>query len=145
MNQETVTSLCKLLADTYALYLKTQNYHWHIKGPNFISYHKFLDDLYHQLADAVDEIAERIVTLGGTAPASFSQFSKLTTMKDGNSNQSAEAMFRDLYQDHQKMLDDLNKVISHAEESHDEGTAGLLSNRIAEHEKIHWMLRSIIS
>lgn len=136
----TNSKLAKLLADTYALYLKTQNYHWHVKGANFKSLHELFEEQYQQLALAVDDIAERILTLGSHAPASFTEFVKLTSIKDGNSKAGSEEMIKELRHDHEKILADLREVIVEASEQHDEGTIALISERIAQHEKIRWML-----
>jgi starvation-inducible DNA-binding protein len=134
--------LAKLLADTYALYLKTQNYHWHVKGPNFKSLHQMFEEQYQELAMAVDDIAERILTLGSNAPASFDQFNQLTTIKAGDSNATSDNMIKELHEDHQQILEDLQQVITEAQKKNDEGTVSLASERIAAHEKIRWMLRA---
>lgn len=140
MNKQLESKLSRLLADTYALYLKTQNYHWHVKGPNFKSLHELFEEQYQQLALAVDEIAERILTIGGYAPASFSEFAKLTSIKDGDSKASSDVMLKDLHQDHQQIIKDMQEVMGEADSVNDEGTLSMISERIAQHEKICWML-----
>lgn len=131
-----------VLADTYALYLKTQNYHWHVRGPQFISLHQLFEMQYKELAEAVDGIAERIVIMAQKAPASFSALDKLKTIKDGNSSATANEMVTELAKDHGKLVQDLNQAIKIAEENHDEGTVTILSDRIAAHQKAHWMLNA---
>ena len=141
MGQKIQTELSKLLADTYTLYLKTQNYHWHVRGPNFRPLHQLFEEQYLNLATAIDMIAERIVTLGGTAPASFKQFLQLATIKEGQGQMKAEAMISELSNDHRQVIKDMNNAIKIAQdEVVDEGTISLLSERIAEHEKMCWML-----
>lgn len=129
-----------ILADTYALYLKTQNYHWHVKGPNFKTLHELFEGQYLELAQAVDDIAERILTLGHPAPATFKEFLELKKIKDGDSSITADEMVKELAQDHTQILEDLNKAIVLAQEHNDEGSVALLSDRIGHHEKIRWML-----
>ncbi|WP_115712291.1 Dps family protein [Legionella sainthelensi] len=129
-----------VLADTYALYLKTQNYHWHVKGVQFKSLHELFEMQYKQLADAVDEIAERILIIGHKAPATFSEFNALKTIKDGDSSADANQMVKELAEDNEALVKDLNKAVRLAQENGDEGTVALLSERIAAHEKAHWML-----
>lgn len=129
-----------VLADTYALYLKTQNYHWHVKGVQFKSLHELFEMQYKQLADAVDEIAERILIIGHKAPATFSEFNSLKTIKDGDSSADANQMVKELAEDNEALVKDLNKAVRLAQENSDEGTVALLSERIAAHEKAHWML-----
>ena len=75
-----IEALRVVLADSYVLYLKTQNYHWNVSGGNFITLHDLFETLYQDLAIAVDDIAERIRTLGHKAPASFRQFSEITNI-----------------------------------------------------------------
>jgi starvation-inducible DNA-binding protein len=129
-----------LLADTYALYLKTQNYHWHVKGPQFKSLHELFEMQYRELAEAVDQIAERILILGHKAPATFKEFTQLKTIKDGDSTHDANQMVTELAKDHEILVNDLNQAIKIAQENHDEGTVNILSDRVAAHEKAHWML-----
>lgn len=128
------------LADTYALYLKTQNYHWHVTGPQFKSLHELFEMQYRELAEAVDTIAERLRILGHKAPATFGEFSKLTSIKDGDSSISANSMVVELANDHRLLVKDLSQAIKLLQEHGDEGTTTVLSDRVAAHEKAHWML-----
>lgn len=137
-----VKKLSIILADTYALYLKTQNYHWHVKGPQFKGLHELFEMQYKQLAEAVDEIAERILITGNKAPATFKEFESLKRIKDGNSSLSANEMLIELAEDHGTLVKDLNQAMVLAQQSADEGTVTLLSDRIAAHEKSRWMLRA---
>lgn len=129
-----------ILADTYTLYLKTQNYHWHVRGLQFKSLHELFEAQYTELATAVDAIAERIIILGFKAPATFNEFIKLKTIKEGDSSLKANQMLKELADDHLVLVSDLNKAMSLAQENNDEGSVNLLSERIAAHEKSHWML-----
>ncbi|QDQ39131.1 DNA starvation/stationary phase protection protein [Legionella geestiana] len=135
-----VKHLSVLLADTYALYLKTQNYHWHVTGINFKAIHELFETEYRELAEAVDAIAERIRILGSRAPATFREYDSLKTLKDGDSGASAEQMLEELAEDNQTLIKVLNETLKIAEEAGDEGTVVLLGDRIAAHEKAHWML-----
>ena len=132
------------LADTYALYLKTQNYHWHVKGPQFKSLHELFEMQYKELAEAVDQVAERILMMGHKAPATFPEFNRLKTIKDGDSSLSANQMVIELAKDNSTLVNDLNQAIKIAQENNDEGTITLLSDRIAAHQKAHWMLTASI-
>lgn len=128
------------MADTYALYLKTQNYHWHVTGPQFKAMHELFEMQYVELADAVDSVAERIRTLGFNAPATFKEFESLKRVKDGDSNKTANEMVIELAHDNDTLVKDLNQALVLAQENRDEGTANLLGDRIAAHEKARWML-----
>ena len=135
-------SLSQLVANTYALYLKTQSYHWHVTGVHFVSLHKLFEAQYEELAGAVDEIAERIRMLGYNVPGSFSELDKLRTLNDGDPNAAADLMVHDLLADHRRILEEINEVMEVAGHVGDEGTLGLLSDRIAAHEKAAWFLQS---
>ncbi|WP_133127032.1 Dps family protein [Legionella nagasakiensis] len=139
---ELVNKLSILLADTYALYLKTQNYHWHVKGPQFKSLHELFEAQYRELAEAVDQVAERILIKGHKAPASFKEFETLKTIKDGDSKSSSNDMVTELAKDHGTLVKDLNVAMAMAQKMNDEGTANLLANRIEAHEKARWMLEA---
>ena len=141
----TVTLLKQALADTYALYLKTQNYHWNITGPHFTAWHLMLEAQYQELADAVDSIAERIRALGSTAPGSFSQFLALTTIKEGNENAPGEVMLADLLHSHEQVIAALQQVDVAADKIIDTGTENLVDDRIQAHQKTLWMLRATLT
>jgi starvation-inducible DNA-binding protein len=137
-----LNTLSIILADTYALYLKTQNYHWHVKGPQFKGLHELFESQYLELAQAVDDVAERILITGNKAPATFGEFEKLKRIKDGNSSLDANQMVTELAEDHNTLVADLNQSLKLAQENNDEGTATLLGDRIAAHEKARWMLNA---
>jgi starvation-inducible DNA-binding protein len=134
--------LSVILADTYALYLKSQNYHWHVKGAQFKSLHELFETQYRELADAVDLLAERLIILGHSAPATFSAYEQLKTIKDGDSTLSAKEMVMDLANDNVTLVRDLNAAIKSLQEQHDEATVSILADRIAAHEKARWMLNA---
>ncbi len=132
--------LAIIMADTYALYLKTQNYHWHVKGPHFKPLHELFETQYRELAEAVDAVAERMIMMGHKSPATFKAFEELKTIKDGNSDLSSNDMVSELAIDNSTLIKDLNKAMVLAQEANDEGTVNLLSERVAVHQKAHWML-----
>ena len=134
-----------LLANTYALCLKTQNYHWHVRGAHFKMIHEQLEDQYKELIEAVDLIAERIVILGQKAPATFKKFEALKTIEDGNSDLKASEMLTELRDDHQTVIKTIHQILKLSGEESDEGTAALLSERLVHHEKTRWMLDASIS
>lgn len=144
MKNDTImtTELRKILADTYALYLKTQNYHWNVEGMNFKSLHSLFEEHYQELAEAVDEIAERIRMLGLKVPASFKVFESLKTISDANENATAKEMLEDLVRSHQAVQKNLIAAFEVAQQQKDEGTVGLIDGRLAHHEKALWMLRA---
>lgn len=134
--------LTQLLADTYALYLKSQNYHWNVEGPMFRSLHLMFEEHYIELRDAVDAVAERIRSLGHPAPASFGEFARLTTVPDGDARTEAMGMVRSLAEGHETCARTARNVVEAAEGAGDVATADLATVRVEVHEKTAWMLRA---
>jgi starvation-inducible DNA-binding protein len=100
------------------------------------------EEQYQELAVAIDEIAERVRSLGCYTPASFSQFANLTSLQEATSELSAKKMLEELFKDHEIMADHAAMVIVKAQKTHDEGTADLLIQRQKVHQKAAWMLKS---
>lgn len=136
--------LSHYLADAYLLYLKTQNFHWNVKGPHFHSLHQFFEELYQELATAVDTIAERIRALHMSAPASFTQFLKLSSLEEDTTVLGADEMLKKLLHDHQIISRNLARLFEQAEHANDQGTVDLITERMRVHEKAIWMLRSTL-
>lgn len=136
--------LSRLLADSYTLYLKTHNYHWNVTGPQFNTLHQMFETQYTELATAVDEIAERIRSLGVRAPGSYGEFAKLTSIEEGSGEESAEEMTRQLVLGHEAVARTARETFGAADEAGDEPTADLLTQRMQIHEKTAWMLRSML-
>ena len=142
--KELAERLGLLLSDTYALYLKTQNFHWNVKGVRFAALHQLFENQYRELSDAVDEIAERIRALGYVAPASFTEFLRMTAVEEGNGSLPAAEMIRHLMRDHEKLSQSIRAFVPNAEARGDQATIDLFSRRMAAHEKAAWMLRSTL-
>ncbi|MCO5168779.1 MAG: DNA starvation/stationary phase protection protein [Planctomycetes bacterium] len=143
--QKIADGLSRVLADTYALYLKTHAFHWNVTGPQFQALHTLFETQYTELAVAVDDIAERIRALGVFAPGSYSQFAKLSSIREEPGVPKAEDMVRQLAQDNEAVVRTARAVIPTAEEAHDEASVDLLVGRMSTHEKTAWMLRSMVS
>lgn len=138
------SGLGRLLADSYTLYLKTHNFHWNVTGPMFATLHTLFEQHYTELATAVDEIAERIRTLGVPAPGSYRQFVELTSVEEETGTPAAEEMIRQLVIGQETVVRTARGILPVAEENHDEPTADLLTQRMQIHEKNAWMLRSLL-
>ena len=137
--------LSSLLADTYTLYLKTHNYHWNVTGPMFQTLHLMFEQQYTELATAVDEIAERIRTLGVYAPGTYKAYSRLSAIEEEDEVPSAEDMIRNLVAAHETVVKTARSVFPVAEAADDEPTADLLTQRMQVSEKTAWMLRSLLA
>jgi len=137
--------LSALLADTYTLYLTTHNFHWNVTGPHFNSLHAMFMTQYTELWNAVDPIAERIRSLGHDAPGSYSQFGKLSSIKDAPSTPpKAMDMVQILVDGHEAVARTARSVFPLADKASDEPTADILTQRLTVHEQTAWMLRSIL-
>lgn len=134
----------KVLADTFAMYLKAHNYHWNVEGPNFPQYHEFFGNLYEELHGAVDPIAEEIRSLDAYAPGSFSRFLELTEIEDETNVPMAREMALKLLRDNDVVLNTLNVAFKLADQFDRQGLADFIAGRIDVHNKHAWMLRSII-
>ncbi len=136
--------LSRLLADTYTLYLKTHYFHWNVTGPMFQTLHLMFETQYNELALAVDAVAERIRSLGYTAPGTYKAYSKLSSIAETEGVPEATDMIRLLVQGHEAVARTARKVFPAADKASDESTADLLTQRLQIHEKTAWMLRSLL-
>ncbi|MDR1890268.1 MAG: DNA starvation/stationary phase protection protein [Zoogloeaceae bacterium] len=139
-----VAGLSHVLADTYTLYLKTHNFHWNVVGPMFNTLHLMFETQYNALALAVDLVAERIRALGYPAPATYSDFAKLTAISETKGVPRAEEMIALLVEGHETVARTARKLFPTVDAANDEPTADLLTQRMQEHEKTAWMLRSLL-
>ncbi|SDZ75041.1 Dps family protein [Microbulbifer marinus] len=131
-----------LLADSYTLYLQTHNFHWNVTGPLFRELHLMFEEQYMELAEAVDDIAERIRTLGVPAPGTYQAFAQLSSIKEVVEIPPAEDMVEILTRGHEQVVKTCRDVLKAAQEGDDESTVALVSDRMRVHEKTAWMLRA---
>jgi starvation-inducible DNA-binding protein len=136
--------LSRLLADTYTLYLKTHNFHWNVTGPMFQTLHLMFETQYNELALAVDQIAERIRSLGVPAPGTYKQYAQLSSIKEDDGIPKAQDMIRLLVEGQEAVVKTARSLYPIVESASDEATADLLTQRIQLHEKTAWMLRSML-
>ncbi|NEQ25919.1 MAG: DNA starvation/stationary phase protection protein [Microcoleus sp. SIO2G3] len=142
--QAIAQGLSRLLADTYTLYLKTHNFHWNVTGPMFQTLHTMFEQQYTELAVAVDDIAERIRSLGFPAPGTYSDYVKLASIEETMGVPTADDMIRLLVAGNEAVVRTARAAFPAAERAGDESTADLLTDRLRLHEKTAWMLRSLL-
>jgi len=142
--KQVADGLSRLLADTYTLYLMTHNFHWNVTGPMFQTLHLMFETQYNELWLATDTVAERIRALGFTAPATYSEFAKRTSIAEPNGIPEATAMVRQLVEGHETVIRTAREILSEAEKANDQVTVDLLTQRLQTHEKTAWMLRSLL-
>jgi starvation-inducible DNA-binding protein len=134
-------ALNPLLADAFALYLKTKNFHWHISGPHFRDYHLLLDDQGDQVFAMTDELAERARKIGGTTLRSIGHIARLQRIRDNDQEfVSATEMLRELMEDNKALTVSMRQAHEVAAENNDVATTSILENFIDETEKRTWFL-----
>jgi starvation-inducible DNA-binding protein len=137
--------LRKLLADVFALYVKTKNFHWHMSGRHFRDYHLLLDEHGTQIFAMTDDIAERARKIGGTTLRSVSDISKHQRLKDNNAERVApEDMLAELRADNQELTRNLRSAHELCEKHSDVATTSLIENWIDETERRKWFLSEIV-
>jgi len=146
---DAVVEICgelrKLLADVFALYVKTKNFHWHMRGAHFRDYHLLLDDHGTQIFAMTDDIAERARKIGGTTIKSISDIAKHQRLKDNN-NESVgpEEMLAELCADNRQLTRDLRSIHGLCDKHNDVATTSLIENWIDETERRAWFLYEIV-
>lgn len=136
--------LHRLLADTWALYLKTHAFHWNVEGPQFASLHLMFEGQYTELWTALDALAERIRALGLPVEAAASQLARRSSVPETVGVPRDLEMVRLLCQGHEAVARTAREVFPEAERAGDEATVDLLTQRLQIHEKTAWMLRSLL-
>ena len=130
-----------LLADAFALYLKTKNFHWHVSGRHFRDYHLLLDEQSQAILGTTDQLAERARKLGGVTLRSIGQVGRLQTIQDNDEDYvPPREMLRELMEDNKHMAAAMRKAHKLADDNEDRGTAQLLELFIDETEKRTWFL-----
>ena len=130
-----------LLADVFAIYLKTKNFHWHMSGRHFRDYHLMLDEHSDQIFATTDQLAERVRKLGGTTLRSIGQIAKLQTIKDNNESYvPPREMLRELMNDNKAVAAAMRKAHELCEDHKDAASASLLETYIDETERRTWFL-----
>jgi len=144
-NSRTIAEILnKLLANEHIIYTKTRNYHWNYEGDNFMEMHKFYEAQYEELAEMIDEIAERIRMIGHHAEGRLKDFLKLTDLEEEDYTVDQNEQVRNLVDDHQTITRIMRKNIDSIEKLKDQGTTDLLTKIMEQHEKMAWMLRSYL-
>src|SRR5690606_11605848 len=129
-----------LLADYHLYYQKLRNFHWNIVGKNFFDLHIKFEEMYEDAKLKIDEIAERILTLRYQPVSNFTEYLKISNLKESASTLTDDQMMVALIEDHALLLKQLRKVSESAADAGDEGTVDLTGSYIRELEKTTWML-----
>jgi len=143
-NLKAITDMLSLvLSDAMVLYTKTRKFHWNVKGNSFMELHKLFEKQYDELAEAIDEIAERINKLGSPAIGTMKEFMDMATLKESPGKYpEQQQMLQELLKDHETVIVSLRKYIDDCDDKYnDKGTSDFLTDLIKQHETIAWTLR----
>lgn len=142
-NQSLINFLNQLLSNHFILYVKLHRYHWYVKGKNFFKLHEHFEELYNRSADQLDEVAERIIMIGGQPLATMSMYLKQGTLEEANADDTEAEMITQLIHDFEKIANEIRETgLALTAEFADEPTNDLLIEQLASFEKELWMLRS---
>lgn len=139
-----VNMLNELLANYQIYYQNLRNFHWNVTGPNFFELHAKFEELYTSANTGVDEVAERILTLGARPYSSYGEYIEYSGIKEAKDVADAKKMVEIIRDNLNELLVLERKTLEAANESGDEGTASLMSDYITEKEKVVWMLSAYL-
>ena len=139
--KELSAALTALLADVFALYVKTKNFHWHMSGPHFRDYHLLLDDHGDQLFAMTDDIAERVRKIGGTTVRSIGHIARIKRISDNDADYvTPEDMLSELWEDNKSLVLSMKSLHNLCDDATDVATASVLENWIDETQRRSWFL-----
>lgn len=133
-----------VLAENFSLYLKAQYYHWNVEGSDFYQLHEFFGNLYEEIYSSIDKFAEEIRALNVYAPGSFKRFSELSSIEDEERILNANEMLSQLLKDNATYINTLTQAFKFAEVEKEIGLSNFIQDRIDQHKKHAWMLRSFL-
>ena len=132
--------LNELLSNYQIFYMNVRGYHWNVKGPQFFQLHEKFEEFYTDLLTKIDEVAERILTLGHTPVHAYSDYVKIARIQEDKNVHDGEACVRGVLQGYQTLIELQRELLSLASDADDEGTAAQAGDYIREQEKTVWML-----
>ena len=146
MNSQAIAEkLNTILADEFLLSLKTRNYHWNVEGSNFMEMHKFYEGIYDELDEIIDELAERIRSIGHYTQGRMSDYLKTTNLQEEAYTNDQKKQLKNLLDDHETIIRYLRKDIDTMQEKYkDAGNADYLTGLMEKHEKWAWFIRSYL-
>lgn len=141
---EVIDKLNDLLSSYHMFYINVRGYHWNVKGEHFFSLHQQFEELYTNLQVQIDEIAERVLTLGGTPLHAYSDFAQHSSLKEDKDVFSGTDCVRGVVAGLQGLIEEQRGVSAVAEEAEDQGTADLVDEYVQEQEKLVWMYNAFL-
>ncbi len=138
--KQVTSALRGVLADTFVLYAKTHAFHWNVVGADFSQLHAFFEEQYRALWEALDDLAERIRSLGELAPATLKEMQESASIKETEGQPTASQMLKQLLDGHEGTIKSVRNALETADKGGDEVTVDLMTQRLAYHEKTSWMI-----
>ncbi len=139
-----IDSLKIVLAENFALYLKAHYYHWNVEGSDFYQLHEFFGDLYEEVYSSIDKFAEEIRALNSYAPGSFKRYSELSKIEGEERILTSKEMISQLLTDNNTYINTLTETFQLSENQKEIGLSNFIQDRIDQHKKHAWMLRSFL-
>ncbi len=144
-DQKTIDALNLVLADAIVFYQKLHQYHWVVKGRSFFKLHEKFEELYDHWAEVMDDVAERVLTIGGKPVPTLAKALSLASIKEDDTEPDADAMVKTILADMQAQASNMKKVIDAAEAADDRGSANMMDEFRDQIEKTCWMLRAYLA
>ncbi|AKS39323.1 general stress protein [Anoxybacillus gonensis] len=144
MKEKLIDIVNKQIANWNVLYVKLHNYHWYVKGPQFFTLHTKFEELYNEAALHIDELAERLLALGGKPLATMKEYLAVASVQEAKGNETAEEMVAEIVRDFETMIEELKDGMNYAGEINDETTGDMLLGIHQSLEKHVWMLKSFL-
>lgn len=132
------------VANLNVFYVKLHNYHWYVKGHMFFTLHEKFEEFYNEVTENMDEVAERLLTIGGKPYATMKEYLEHTTLQEGNASDSADTMVKNLATDFKQLIKEFEAIMEAAQEQGDEGTSDVFLGIKSEYEKHVWMLEAFL-
>ena len=145
MSKTLAEKLNELLANYQLFYMNARGFHWNIKGPKFFELHLKFEELYNDSLIKIDEIAERVLTLGQTPLHTYSDYTKHSKIKEAKNISDGDEAIREILKGYEVLLPLERELLDLASESNDEGTNALMSDYIREQEKLVWMYSAYLN
>jgi starvation-inducible DNA-binding protein len=144
MNQEVIQAVNKQVANWTVLYEKLHHFHWFIKGHHFFVLHEKFEEFYNEANEHIDELAERILTIGGSPVSTLKECLEIASIKEAKGNETEEEMVRETITDFKKLIQELQSAMDIAEKANDEGTIDMLLSIVGGLQKHVWMLNAYL-
>lgn len=142
-NQKQINFLNQLLSNQFVMYVKLHRYHWFVQGNHFFKLHELFEEMYLKFASHLDEVAERILMIGGKPLATMAKYLKETSLREANADDKEEEMMDQLVHDYKQLVSEIQEEgLPLATEGKDEPTADLLIRLQGDYEKYIWMLKA---